>query len=998
MGLRGLQFQTLEIPFVAGLKTKDDPRAMQPPGLSIARDVTFDSIGALQTRYPYASIGANILGGGTLSNVRRIYANDTELICLTSDTLYSWDAGGSVWVSKGTHLAVAMHEQPAFVTTDDQVDGDRAELNGVVVYAWTGGGNIYIGVKDKTTGAVLATKAQTIVGSRARLVALSTKIVLFYVALGNLNMLAIDPANLTTSLAAPSTMLLAAASFNTYYDVTRVIGADQAVLACRRQTTTAYSVFTITAALATATATPGRTCDGVIALSCTPDGAHVQIVRSNAGNLEGDLLTLPGLADVYTAQAIGTYTNLSYVAVAHRSVQNSSHYRAYVFWTDTTSPLTMKYNWVDDGNNLGTSAAGPRFVNIASRAFDYNGSVYFWVVFAQPNQAAFAGYGAQLQNTYFLLRDDMFLAAKAAYLNAAGPPASTGHLPTVQSTAAGMYSWCGGSRRIIPLGTNSSGFAQRALRDISFTFDSNDARRAVRLGRTFYIACGEGLLAYDGAQLVEAGFHVMPWSFLATALGAGMGLVGAGTYAIKCTYRWDSAAGEIDRSTTTNVGTVTCAALDKIEFLGIQTLTLTHKTANEAAVEVWRTAANPTIDAPFYLVTSKDPSITANPNRYLPNDHTANSTATFDDNEADAIATANESNPENGAILQNLAPPAASIIAATADRIFLGGVAGDPHRIRYSKQRTEGSVASFNDGLTVAIPPAGGDITGIAIIDESPIVYRQRALYRLEGSGYDNAGGGANYTARLIASDVGAVSPESIAVTPFGHVFKSSKGWYKLGPDLSVQYIGKDVAKFDSDTVYSCHVVESRHEIRVITNARCLVFNYEVGEWAEWTISDGLHACLWQGSYLYAATASVKQEQSTYSGVDYGMDVELAFFKPPGLQGRMTVLWFQLLAEWRSAHRVQFRIARDYASDGAGGWTYFETKVMAAVSAVAGGPVQLRHGPSQKRCEAIKVRITALATDGVSAPSGEALRLTGIAFRFGVEDGLYPQLPAAQTT
>jgi hypothetical protein len=105
-----------------------------------------------------------------------------------------------------------------------------------------------------------------------------------------------------------------------------------------------------------------------------------------------------------------------------------------------------------------------------------------------------------------------------------------------------------------------------------------------------------------------------------------------------------------------------------------------------------------------------------------------------------------------------------------------------------------------------------------------------------------------------------------------------------------------------------------------------------------------------------------------------------------------------LLAEWRSAHRVQFRIARDYASDGAGGWTYFETKVMAAVAAVAGGPVQLRHGPSQKRCEAIKVRITALATDGVSAPSGEALRLTGIAFRFGVEDGLYPQLPAAQTT
>jgi hypothetical protein len=47
--------------------------------------------------------------------------------------------------------------------------------------------------------------------------------------------------------------------------------------------------------------------------------------------------------------------------------------------------------------------------------------------------------------------------------------------------------------------------------------------------------------------------------------------------------------------------------------------------------------------------------------------------------------------------------------------------------------------------------------------------------------------------------------------------------------------------------------------------------------------------------------------------------------------------------------------------------------------------------------QAIKVRFTAVANaDGTGVPSGEALKLTGLALELGFKRGLRPNLPAAQ--
>jgi len=102
-----------------------------------------------------------------------------------------------------------------------------------------------------------------------------------------------------------------------------------------------------------------------------------------------------------------------------------------------------------------------------------------------------------------------------------------------------------------------------------------------------------------------------------------------------------------------------------------------------------------------------------------------------------------------------------------------------------------------------------------------------------------------------------------------------------------------------------------------------------------------------------------------------------------------------VLGEYRSEHHLRVRIARDYLVSGDVP-VYFDDTPWTPSPTVVGGPEQVTHGPSEQQVQAIKVRLTATATDDEAAPSGEALKLTGLSLRLGFKPGLYRRLPAAQ--
>jgi hypothetical protein len=993
---RGLEWRPVQLTLGVGLDSKDDARA-STGSMDIARDVWYDEPLGVQVRRPMVAMPNTIIGGGTLANCRRLDTVENELLVTTKDSLYSWNAQQQGWALRGTNLACQVTETPVVNTTGDQIDGDQAELNGTIVRVWSEGTVSFVAAFDKATGSTLVTPTSIsgAASARPRVVALATKLLLFYIDTGasTLAVKAIDPASPATGIAGGGTGVSVTA--NLYYDVVRIDTQDSAVGACRLTPTTSYRVWTVTAGLSITTATKARTADGPLAVASLPGGGvSTQVIRGNGTNIQGDFLTTSTLADVTINQAVGTAagTPVNQIAACYRSVQTGGTFRCYAFWSAQetsgffSSGWFTKFNFVASSGAIGTEAPFLSFVGPGSRAFDYNGQVYLWMTFGSDSTTQMdvaLNNVKQAQNAYLLYRDDQFLVAKAVYNSGGGLRSSTGLLPGVALTLGStIYSWTATERRRIDLGAGttgsaSTGFAARSPRDVTFTFDSGSGRRAAELGKSLYIASGE-ILEYDGVRIVESGFHFYPWSF--DMLKSGAGNVATGTYGYKLTYRWQNARGEVERSTTATIGTATMTAGPARFVMGsIITYNLTHKTmtAGAIAIEVWRTAVNSDASTPFYLASSVDPNATTAPNQYLFNEQT-NTFRTWTDEAADATLGVRETNPENGAVLSVLCPPGASIIIATDTRLFLAGVNGQPDSVWYSLLREDGEIAGFNDALVIPIPPPGGDITALAFLGQMLVVFRETSIYGLEGQGFDNGGGGSNYgPANWLAQDVGAVSMESVVSTPMGIVFKSRKGWYLLDRGAGIKYIGRAVSSFDGDTVLAAHVVETQHHVRILTNARLIMWDYwnvseeqPIGQWSEATISDGVHATIWNGSYVYLTTTGPKIEQATYaSGVNYGFDLETTWIKTADLQGGVRVRLFEILGELRSTGwLMRLRVARDYQYDVSGNPVYYDDVAWAPTPTVVGSALQVRHSPSSGngQCEAIKVRMTAV-TDAVRA-------------------------------
>jgi hypothetical protein len=135
-----------------------------------------------------------------------------------------------------------------------------------------------------------------------------------------------------------------------------------------------------------------------------------------------------------------------------------------------------------------------------------------------------------------------------------------------------------------------------------------------------------------------------------------------------------------------------------------------------------------------------------------------------------------------------------------------------------------------------------------------------------------------------------------------------------------------------------------------------LVFDYLAGQWAEWTVADGVHACIWQGDYMYLTLTTPKAEQAAYSDLTFGLDIETAWIKLADLQGYGRVRWIMALGEYRSAHSLRVRIAYNYDP------TYVDDRLWTVSPTTVGGPLQVKIGPERQQCQSIKLRLTPVGT------------------------------------
>lgn len=145
-----------------------------------------------------------------------------------------------------------------------------------------------------------------------------------------------------------------------------------------------------------------------------------------------------------------------------------------------------------------------------------------------------------------------------------------------------------------------------------------------------------------------------------------------------------------------------------------------------------------------------------------------------------------------GDILDNEMPPPSKFIQSVNDFVFYGGVKENRvfkgNRLRITKP-----------GQPYASPGAfyldfEDDITGIGVASTYPIVFLDKAFYRVEG--FYSSNGSGSVVKRNISQNVGCVSYQSIVTTKDGIYFAADDGFYftdgqnykKISHDINLTY------------------------------------------------------------------------------------------------------------------------------------------------------------------------------------------------------------------
>lgn len=112
-----MSWQTVSLPFGAGLDTKTDSKMLAPPKLTTVQDAVFTNFKRLTKRNGYTDFTLNISGGGTITNPTLVKSYNNELVVAANNSnggtqrLYSFSEMEQAWIDKGPYVSVAVSNQ-----------------------------------------------------------------------------------------------------------------------------------------------------------------------------------------------------------------------------------------------------------------------------------------------------------------------------------------------------------------------------------------------------------------------------------------------------------------------------------------------------------------------------------------------------------------------------------------------------------------------------------------------------------------------------------------------------------------------------------------------------------------------------------------------------------------------------------------------------------------------------------------------------------------------
>jgi hypothetical protein len=349
-----------------------------------------------------------------------------------------------------------------------------------------------------------------------------------------------------------------------------------------------------------------------------------------------------------------------------------------------------------------------------------------------------------------------------------------------------------------------------------------------------------------------------------------------------------------------------------------------------------------------------------------------------------------------GTILDALSAPNFRAITTFGDRIY-GIPDQEPWTVWASKHKEHGVAAEFNDALKISMPETSrGELTALFPIGNRMVLATQEELFWVGGEGPTNAATGRGWgTPKLLSSDTGVVSQNSVVVGDFGVVFFGLRGFYILSPNLELVYVGRAVEDIvGTATPVSSELLPLHKEVRFVMSAgNVLVWNYRLNVWTNFTNLDAVDSTVYQDKFTYIESdGTIRQEHDFYyEGTDAPVaeaSFTTSWIKLNTVQGYQRVRRV-LLTGHRASGALKVFLVFDYDETVVESHIWSESE-MAAITNSSGNFSVNIHVKHQKS-NAIKIFVSTADSSNPQFPElyGFGSQVVSIVLEAGVKAGRY---------
>lgn len=999
---------SLPINFAQGLDTKTDPWQLSPGKFLTLQNTIFTKGGLLQKRNGYPQLQS--LPDNSNTAITTFNGNLTAI----GSSLFAYSDSTNQWYDKGAIQPVQLNVLPLIRSNTNQIQSDIAiSPSGLVCTVYTdnlGSTTDYkYAIADSTTGQniiepTLIPSGGTVLGS-PRVFTLNRHFIIVYGAdysgVNHLQYIAItivNPTQVTTPVDISTQY-----TPNSRGNFDGVIANDSLYLAWNGNDVGGAIRFSGINAALTQYGTKSIAGHNASTLSLTVDTSpstavlYASFIDSSNNGYTCAVSTVSNFSTVLApVQLYASVPSVNIASCAQNGINTIFYEVTNSYSYDTSIPT----NYVEkitctQAGVLSSPVIIDRSVGLASKAFAINSVIYILTT-----------YQSDFQPSYFLIDLNGNVISTLAYSNGGGY--ITLGLPSVYvngtsaTTSYGFKDLIEAVNKTQGVANAAGVYAQVGINDATFNITSNNIITA-EIGNNLLIS-GGFLWAYDGYVSTEQQFFLYPDNVEVTTATTGGDLI-AQTYFYQAIYEWSDNQGNIIRSAPSVPVSIVTTGSTSANTVYVPTLRLTYKTANPVKIVIYRWS---TAQQDYYQITS----ITSP----LLNDKTVDF-VTFVDTQSDADILGNSLIYTTGGVVEDVGAPAVATMTLFQDRLWTLD-AEDRNLLYFSKQVIEGTPVEMSDLFTFYVAPttsaqgSTGPITALSAMDDKLLIFKENAIYYVNGQGPDNTGANNQFSDPVfITATVGCINQQSIVFTPNGLMFQSDKGIWLLGRDLSTNYIGAPVEQFNGDTINSAVNVPGTNQVLFTLNSgTTLMYDYYYGQWGTFTNVPAISSTLYQGLHTYINSVGQVYQQSPGTYLDGSNPVLMSFttswLNLAGLQGYQRAYFFYILGQYLSPHKLSVSIAYDYNptfvqndlimpdnyAGAYGSAPLYGNGVYGGASNVEPWRVFLQRG----KCESFQITITEVFDPQFGTVPGAGLTISGLDVIVGVK-GNYPRRSAARS-